>query len=77
MAQEWFVVDQPNARFAAQARRLFGPFYRVRVLDTATGEYVRLANHNAPRRRVSAILTGRSSVRRAVKYGIEHELRRR
>jgi hypothetical protein len=77
MAQEWFAVDQPNARFAAQARRLFGPFYRARVLDTATGEYVPLANFRAPRRSVSVVLTGRSSVQRAVKYGIEHELRRR
>ena len=77
MAQEWFVVDQPNSRFKAEARRLFGPFYRARVLDTATGEYVGLANFNAPRRSVSAVLTGRSSVRRAVRYGIEHELRRR
>ena len=77
MAQEWFVVDQPNRRFAAEARRVFGPFYRARVLDTATGAYVLLANFRAPRRSVSGVLTGLSSVRRAVKYGIEHELRRR
>ncbi len=78
MAQEWFVVDQPNRRFAAQAQRLFGPFYRTRVFDTATGEYVLLTNgYKARRRSVSGVLTGRSSVQRAVKYGIEHELRRR
>ena len=77
MSQEWFAVDQPNSRFSAEACRLFGPFYRARVLDTETGEFVPLANFKAPRRAVSGVLTGRSSVRRAVKYGIEHELRRR
>lgn len=76
MGQEWFVVDQPNSRFAAQARHVFGPFYRARVRDTATGGYIGLANFRN-RRSTSGILTGRSSVQRAVKYGIEHELRRR
>ncbi len=77
MGQEWFAVDQPNSRFAAQAQHVFGPFYRARVLDTATGNYIGLANYKAPRRSISGILTGRSSVQRAVKYGIQHELRRK
>ena len=77
MARDWVPVDQPNTRFAAQAQRLLGPFYRARVLDTATGDYVLLAHGKAPRRSVSGVLTGWSSVQRAVRFGIEHELRRR
>ena len=77
MGQEWFAIDQPNSRFAAQTKHVFGPFYRARVLDTATGNYIGLANDKAPRRSISGILTGCSSVQRAVKYGIQHELCRK
>jgi hypothetical protein len=69
MATSWFPVDQPDTRFRAEGRRMFGPFYRARVLDTATGEYLPLFRGGAP-------LTGRSSVRRAVTYGIELYRRR-
>lgn len=59
----WFPVSQPNARYQAEGRRLIWPFYAARVLDTWTGRYIPLAS--------SAPLTGFSSVRRAIKYGIE------
>ena len=75
--QEWFAIDQPNSRFAAQTQHVFSPFYRARVLDTATGNYIGLANYKAPRRSMSGILTGCSSVQRTVKYGIQHELCRK
>lgn len=77
MAQEWFAVDQPDSRFAAEAVHLWGPFYRARVRGTATGECISLATYRGARGRASGVLTGRSSVDRAVKYGIQHELRRR
>lgn len=64
MAPGWFIVDQPDARFHAEGRRLVGPFYKARVFDTQTSEYLVLFRGGAP-------LLGRSSVRRAVKYGIE------
>jgi hypothetical protein len=76
MGRHWLAVDQPNSRFTAQARHLFGPFYRARVLDTATGEYITFPIGRGRRGRTSAILTGRSSVQRSIKYGIQHELRR-
>lgn len=69
MATDWFPVDQPDGRFRGEGRRMFGPFYRARVLDTATDEYV-------PLFRGGVLLTGRSSVRRAVTYGIERYRRR-
>jgi hypothetical protein len=64
VADEWFVIEQPDPRFKGEARHLFGPFYRARVLDTATGGYL-------PLFRGGSLLTGRASARRAVKYGIE------
>ena len=76
LGQESFAVDQPDSRFEAQARHVFGPFYRARVLETATGDCIGLANYKGRRRGMSGILTGRSSVQRAVKYGIQHQLRR-
>jgi hypothetical protein len=76
MGRHWLAVDQPNSRFTAQARHLFGPFYRARVLDAATGEYITFPIGRGRRGRTSAILTGRSSVQRSIKYGIQHELRR-
>lgn len=70
MANLWFPVDQPDPRFRAEGRRILGPFYEVRVWDAAAGRYVPLHG---------ALLTGLSSVHRAVKYGIEryHRTQRR
>ena len=56
-------------RFHVEERKLFGPFYRVRVIDTVAGRQVPLA-------RGGDLLLGHSSVRRAVKYGIELYLRK-
>jgi hypothetical protein len=70
VAEEWFVVDQPDPRFRGEGLHLFGPFYRARVLDTTTGQSLPLAKGGA-------LLFGRSSVRRAVKYGIQRHQRRR
>jgi len=64
MPPGWFVVDQPDTRFRGEGRRLLGPFYKARVFDSQTNEYLILFRGGAP-------LLGRSSVRRAVKYGIE------
>ena len=58
----WFVVEQPDPRFSARARRLIGPWYAIEVLDSTNGNVLPLA--------ASAPLTGRGSVERAVKYGI-------
>lgn len=54
-------------RFRVEERHYFGPFYAVRVYDTARGRRVRLKN--------GVLLVGKSSVRRAVRYGIERYLR--
>jgi hypothetical protein len=59
-------VDQ--SRFRIEVQALIGPFYGVRVLDTTTGRRVPLA-------RGGRMLLGRSSVRRAVRYGVERYLR--
>jgi hypothetical protein len=68
VSDRWFPVEQPDSRFTAEGRHVLGPFYRARVLDTVTGQYL----HG---RVDTALLTGRSSVRRAVRYGIDHYLR--
>lgn len=68
MSDDWFPVGQIDPRFKAEGRHMFGPFYRARVLDTTTGQYLQ-------GRVGAALLTGRSSVQRAVKYGIDHYLR--
>ena len=70
MPAEWSVVEQPNPRFRAEGQRLWGPFYRLRILDTATGTYLPLASS-----RSGGVLTGRSSVSRAVKFGIQRRMR--
>lgn len=70
MAAEWFPVDHPDPRFRGEGQHLFGPFYRARVLDTKTGKYLPLSSG-----RSGGVLTGRSSVRRAVKYGIDRYVR--
>lgn len=57
-------------RFHVERRHLFGPFYSVTVMDTLEGRQV-------PLWRGGSFLTGKSSVRRAVKYGIERYLRER
>ena len=57
-----------RSRFRIEEQRLFGPFYRVRVYDQAAGRRV-------PLFRGGGMLLGRSSVRRAVKYGVERYLR--
>lgn len=69
MSGEWYSVEQPDARFKAEGKHLFGPFYRARVLDSQTGEYLPLA-------RGAMLLAGRASLRRAVKYGIDIYKRR-
>ena len=55
-------------RFRVEARHYVGPFYGVRVFDTATGRMIPLA-------RGGVFLIGRGSVNRAVKYGIQRYLR--
>lgn len=55
-------------RFRVEERRLFGPFYHVRVFDTLGGRQV-------PLFRGGRLLLGHSSVQRAVTYGIERYLR--
>lgn len=70
MPAEWFVVEQPNPCFRAQGQRLWGPFYRVRILDSATGTYLPLGSS-----RSGGVLTGRSSVSRAVRFGIQRRMR--
>lgn len=55
-------------RFRVEERRLFGPFYSVRVFDTIAGRRVPLA-------RGGVLLLGHASVQRAVKYGIARYLR--
>ena len=59
-------VDQ--SRFRIEVQHLLGPFYGVRVFDTAAGRRVSLARGGRP-------LLGQGSVRRAVKYGVERYLR--
>ncbi len=56
-------------RFHVEERKLFDPFYRVRVIDTVAGRRVDLG-------RGGGLLLGHSSVRRVVKYGIGLYLRK-
>ncbi|MBT2501058.1 hypothetical protein [Curtobacterium sp. ISL-83] len=49
-----------DPRFDVQARRLFGPFWQVRVTDTVSGGAIPVSG--------GAFLTGYGSVRRAAKY---------
>jgi hypothetical protein len=57
-------------RFRVEQRRLFGPFYSVKVIDM-------IEDRPVPLWRGGSFLAGKSSVRRAVKYGIERYLRER
>jgi hypothetical protein len=58
-----YIVQQPDPRFEAQARRLFGPLYLLQIVDKTTGKEIPRAARSVP-------LSGRSSVNRAVKFGI-------
>ena len=69
VTNDWFLVEQPDPPFKSEGERLLGPFYQARVLDTQTSDYLPLA-------RGAMLLTGRSSVRRAVKYRIDRYKRR-
>jgi predicted RecA/RadA family phage recombinase len=61
-------MEQRDDRFAVEQRRVFGPFWSVRVVDTLTGRQV-------PLMRQGAFLLGQGSADRAVKYGIKRYLR--
>ena len=43
VTNDWFLVEQPDPRFRGEGKRLLGPFYQARVLDTQTGDYLPLA----------------------------------
>lgn len=58
-----FIVEQPDPHFEAKAQRLFGLWYSLEIINTLNGEPINRAAASIP-------LTGRSSVNRAVKYGI-------
>ncbi|HEX5115541.1 MAG TPA: hypothetical protein VFW65_10135 [Pseudonocardiaceae bacterium] len=57
-----------DPRFHVEPRHLFGPFYAVRIFDELKGVEVFVTG--------GSFLTGRSSVRRAVKYSTARYLRR-
>ena len=49
-----------DARFDVMPKRLFGPFWSLRIVDRTTGEAIPISG--------GAFLTGYGSVRRAAKY---------
>ncbi|WP_146243992.1 hypothetical protein [Curtobacterium sp. MCBD17_013] len=57
-----------DVRFEVQPRRLFGPFWQLRVVDTVTGAAIPVSG--------GAMLTGYGSVRRAAKYSTLYYLNR-
>lgn len=63
--EEWPGLDP---RFRVEARHRVGPFYAVRVFDDQKGVEVHVTG--------GSFLTGRSSVRRAVKYSTARYLLR-
>lgn len=69
MANDWFPVETGDSRFRGEGSNIFRPFYRARVLDTRSGNYI-------PLFRGGSFFTGKSSVRRAVKYSIDLHLRK-
>jgi hypothetical protein len=59
--------DVDLTRFRLEPRHLFGPFWTLRIYDTVKG--IRVFQRGA-------VLTGRSSVRRAAKYATHRYLAR-
>jgi hypothetical protein len=57
-----------DGRFSIERRKMFGPFYKVRVVDTRTGREV-------PLFRNGGLLLGTGSADRAAKLGIDRYLR--